>query len=224
MEEQRFRYLDLVMAGFVTVLLVSNIVSAKITRLWVFTFDAGTLLFPISYIFGDILTEVYGYSPSRRVIWTGFFANLVMSGVLILVGRLPPAPGWGYQEAYLRILGLTPRIVCASLIAYWLGAFANSFVLAKLKIFTRGHFLWSRTIGSTVVGQGIDTFLFVGIAFLGVLTPRLLWSVAISNYFFKVGVEVLATPITYRVVNFLKQREGVDAYDYRTNFTPFRWS
>jgi hypothetical protein len=223
MEElKRFRYFDLVMVGFVTVLLVSNIVSTKITQIWVFTFDAGTILFPISYIFGDILTEVYGYRRSRRVIWSGFCANLVMSLIIILVGRLPPAPGWAHQAAYERILGLTPRIVCASLIAYFSGEFSNSFVLAKLKIFTRGRWLWTRTIGSTLVGEGVDTLLFVGIAFLGVLPQDLLLKVILSNYCFKVGFEAIATPITYRIVSFLKRKEGVDVYDYETNFNPFR--
>jgi uncharacterized integral membrane protein (TIGR00697 family) len=220
--EKNFKYFDIVMALFVTVLLVSNVVSAKITRFGPFTFDGGTILFPLSYIFGDILTEVYGYRRSRKVIWTGFFANFLMSAIFILVGLMKPAPGWENQDAYMKILGLTPRIVVASLIAYFSGEFTNSFILAKMKILTKGRWLWTRTIGSTIVGEGVDTLLFVTIAFFGVLPSPLLISVIISNYIFKVGFEVLATPLTYGVCRFLKKKEGVDTYDYGTRFNPFR--
>jgi uncharacterized integral membrane protein (TIGR00697 family) len=216
-----YRFFDVIMALFVAVLLISNVASSKIVLLGPFTFDGGTVLFPLSYIFGDILTEVYGYQRSRKVIWTGFFCAGLMAAIFAVVGTLPPAPDWEGQDAYLRILGITPRIVLGSLIAYWAGEFCNSFTLAKMKIFTRGHWLWTRTIGSTLMGEGVDTLLFVVIAFAGVLPMGLLTSVLISNYFFKVGVEVMATPVTYSVVAFLKRAEREDYYDYDTDFNPF---
>jgi uncharacterized integral membrane protein (TIGR00697 family) len=216
-----FKYYDIILGLFVAVLLISNVASTKILRFGPFTFDGGTLLFPISYIFGDILTEVYGYRNSRRVIWTGFFASLLMSVTFIAVGALPPAPDWANQEAYDRILGLTPRIVIASLIAYFAGEFSNSYTLARLKIVTNGRWLWSRTISSTIIGQGVDTTLFCLIAFYGVLPSGLLWSVIISNYIFKVGFEVVFTPVTYSIVRFLKRREAIDTFDRGTNFNPF---
>lgn len=216
-----YRFFDVIMALFVAVLLISNVASSKIVLLGPFTFDGGTVLFPLSYIFGDILTEVYGYQRSRKVIWTGFFCAGLMAAIFAVVGTLPPAPDWEGQDAYQRILGITPRIVLGSLIAYWAGEFCNSFTLAKMKIFTRGHWLWTRTIGSTLMGEGVDTLLFVVIAFAGVLPMGLLTSVLISNYFFKVGVEVMATPVTYSVVAFLKRAEREDYYDYDTDFNPF---
>jgi uncharacterized integral membrane protein (TIGR00697 family) len=216
-----YRRLDLLTALFVAVLLISNVASSKIVRLGPFSFDGGTILFPASYIFGDILTEVYGYRRSRRVIWIGFFAALLMSATFIVVGLLPPGEGWDGQEAYDRILGLTPRIVLASLAAYWAGEFSNSYIMARMKIMTRGRWLFTRTIGSTIVGEGIDTLLFVGLAFGGVLPSGLLLDVALSNYVFKVGVEALATPLTYAVVSGLKKSEQADVYDYGTNFNPF---
>jgi len=217
-----YRYFDLVMATFVAVLLISNVASSKILDLGPFTFDGGTILFPISYIFGDILTEVYGYSRSRRVIWIGFGCAALMALVFAIVGALPPAEGWGGQEAYMAILGQTPRIVLGSLIAYFAGEFSNSYTLAKMKVFTQGRWLWSRTIGSTIVGQGVDTLLFVLIAFYGLYTPSLLSSIIISNYLFKTGFEALATPLTYQVVNSLKRAENEDYYDVDTDFNPFR--
>lgn len=218
---RKYKYFDIILGIFVAVLLISNVASSKILRLGPFTFDGGTILFPISYIFGDILTEVYGYANSRRVIWTGFFAALLMSVIFIIVGKLPPAPGWNDQDAYQKILGLTPRIVIASLLAYFSGEFSNSYTLAKMKILTRGKWLWTRTIGSTVVGEGVDTMLFVLIAFFGVLPNELLISVIISNYIFKVSFEVIFTPLTYLAVKFLKRGEGIDYYDCGTNFNPF---
>jgi queuosine precursor transporter len=217
-----YRYFDLIMAAFVAVLLISNIASAKILILGPFTFDGGTILFPLSYIFGDVLTEVYGYQRSRRVIWVGFSAAALMAVVFSVVGALPPAPGWENQKAYEAILGTTPRIVIGSLIAYWAGEFSNSFVLAKMKLVTRGRWLWARTIGSTLVGEGVDTLLFVLIAFYGTLPGGLLLTVIISNYVFKCGVEALATPLTYLVVNGLKRAEREDYYDYQTDFNPFK--
>lgn len=216
-----FRFYDIVMALFVAVLLICNVASTKFLVFGPFTFDGGTLLFPLSYIFGDILTEVYGYRKSRRVIWIGFFSAGVMAVTFQIVGALPPAPGWDLQDAYMSILGMTPRIVVASLIAYFAGEFSNSYILAKMKIFTRGRWLWTRTIGSTLVGEGVDSLLFVLIAFWGVFPLELVSAAALSNYVFKVGFEVLATPLTYGVVSFLKRAEGVDVYDYDTNFNPF---
>ncbi len=218
---KQFKYYDIILGLFVAVLLISNVASSKVLDLGPFTFDGGTILFPISYIFGDILTEVYGYRRSRRVIWTGFLAAFLMSVVFMIVGKLPPAAGWENQEAYDKILGLTPRIVLASLIAYFSGEFSNAYTLAKMKIFTQGRWLWSRTIGSTVIGEGIDTALFVMIAFYGVFPGDLLLAILVSNYIFKVGFEALCTPLTYVVIRFLKSREGVDTYDRDTNFNPF---
>ena len=218
---KQFKYYDIILGLFVAVLLISNVASSKVLDLGPFTFDGGTILFPISYIFGDILTEVYGYKRSRRVIWTGFLAALLMSVVFMIVGKLPPAAGWENQEAYDKILGLTPRIVLASLIAYFSGEFSNAYTLAKMKIFTKGKWLWSRTIGSTIIGEGVDTMLFVMIAFYGVFPGDLLLTILVSNYLFKVGFEALCTPLTYAVVRFLKSKEGVDAYDRDTNFNPF---
>jgi len=218
------RHLPTLTGLFVAVLLISNVASAKILKLGPFTFDGGTILFPLSYIFGDILTEVYGYARSRRVIWTGFFAAALMSGVFAIVGALPPAEGWEGQTAYMTILGTTPRIVLASLLAYLAGEFSNSTILAKMKIATAGRLLWARTIGSTLVGEGVDTAIFCLVAFWGTMPAELLWSIILSNYVFKCGVEVLATPATYRVVSWLKRSEGVDHYDRETNFNPFRFA
>jgi queuosine precursor transporter len=216
-----FRYLDLITAAFVAVLLISNIASTKIVAFGPLAFDGGTLLFPLAYIFGDILTEVYGYRRSRRVIWTGFFWLVMMAVMLAIVDWLPPAADWSGQDAFHTILGQTVRIVIASLVAYFVGEFTNSFVLAKLKIVTEGRWLWTRTIGSTLLGQGVDTLIFALVAFYGVLPNELLWAVIVSNYIFKVGVEVLFTPLTYQVVNFLKRTEQEDYYDRNTDFNPF---
>ena len=219
--QKSYRYLDLITAAFVTVLLVSNVASSKILVLGPFTFDGGTILFPLSYIFGDILTEVYGYARSRRVIWTGFNMIILASLVFMIVGALPPAPDWGGQEAYQTILGLTPRIVAASVIAYFSGEFLNSFVLAKLKIATAGKWLWLRTIGSTLIGEGADTLIFVAVAFWGILPSSLLTTIIASNYVFKVGIEILFTPATYWITRLLKRHEQEDYYDRGTNFNPF---
>ena len=219
--QKTFHYFDVLVALFVAVLLISNIASTKIVSLWKFTFDAGTLLFPLSYIFGDILTEVYGYRRSRRVIWLGFFSAFLMSMVLILVGWLPAAPGWEHQSAYEVILGFTPRLVLASLVAYFAGEFSNSYLLAKIKIMMRGKHLWVRTISSTLVGEGIDTVLFCFIAFWGLFSWPLLLAIIISNYIFKCAVEIFFTPATYALVGYLKRKEHEDYYDYGTDFNPF---
>ncbi len=221
MQKQATRYLEIITGIFVAVVIISNITSTKILLLGPFTFDGGTLLFPVSYIFGDMLTEVYGYKASRRVIWTGFLSCLVMSVVIWIVGILPPAADWPFQEAYRNILMYAPRIAIASLIAFSAGEFSNSYILAKMKIWTEGKHLWMRTIGSTLVGEGVDTVLFCVIAFVGLFPTSLLISIIISNYIFKVGIEVLATPITYKVVSFLQRKEGMDVYDRKTNFNPF---
>lgn len=217
-----YKHLDAIATLFVTVLLISNITSTKIVSLGWFTFDGGTLIFPLSYIFGDILTEVYGYSCSRKVIWLGFFCAFLMALTFSLVGALPPAADWKYQAAYNQILGATPRIVAASLIAYWVGEFSNSFILAKLKVLTRGKWLWTRTISSTLVGQVLDTTIFILIAFIGVVPNNILWSLIASNYLFKCGIEILFTPVTYWITGWLKIQEQEDYYDSNTNFNPFR--
>ncbi len=219
----RYKYFDIILGVFVAVLLISNVASTKIVQFGPFTFDGGTLLFPLVYIFGDVLTEVYGYRRARRVIWTGFASALLMSLVFIIVGALPAATDWHSQAAYDAILGLTPRIVVASLVAYLFGEFSNSYILAKMKLWTGGKHLWSRIIGSTIVGQGLDTVLFVTVAFGGILPFGLLVTIIISNYIFKVGLETIFTPVTYRIVGFLKHAEQSDAYDYSTRFNPFTW-
>lgn len=219
--EKNYKYLSTISVLFVAVLLISDIASTKITDIGWLTFDAGTLLFPLTYIFGDVLTEVYGYKKSRRVIWLGLFCAFLMSMVFYIVGKLPADASWNGQEAYDMILGQTPRIVLASLIAFFSGEFSNSYVLAKMKIWTKGKMLWARTIGSTVVGELVDTVLFVLIAFWGVLPTDVLMVIILSNYIFKTGVEVLFTPITYKVIGFLKKKEQEDYYDTNTNFNPF---
>ena len=234
-ERTNYRYLDLVMVLFVTVLIVSNIASsAKIVDWGVslfhipLAFDAGTILFPISYIFGDILTEVYGYRRSRRVIWAGFAMLALTSIVLSLVRVMPGEAGWaqsGGQQAYDQILGgiSSGGIVLASLVAFFAGEFSNSFVLAKMKLLTRGRWLWTRTIGSTLVGEGVDSLLFVLIATLtGVFPWTIFASLIVTNYLFKVGIEVIFTPLTYWMVALLKRLENEDFYDWKTNFNPFR--
>ncbi|MBN1188358.1 MAG: queuosine precursor transporter [Dehalococcoidales bacterium] len=218
---KEYKYFTLITGFFVAVLIISNIASSKILVLGPFTFDGGTILFPISYIFGDILTEVYGYRKSRQVIWIGFAATLLMAAVLSVVGFLPSAPGWENQDAYLKILGTTPRIVAASLAAYFAGEFSNSYLLARMKILTRGRWLFTRTIGSTIVGEGVDTVFFTCIAFAGTVPGNTLVAILVSNYLFKVGFEIVATPLTYALVGFLKKHEQVDVYDRGTNFNPF---
>ena len=216
-----FRYFDILLGIFVAVLLISNIASTKILTFWKFTFDGGTLLFPLSYIFGDVLTEVYGYQRSRRVIWTGFFGAALMSLVLYVVQVLPPAADWLNQDAYESLIGFVPRIVMGSLLAYFAGEFSNSYILSKLKIKTKGKYLWMRTIGSTLVGEGIDTLIFCLVAFYGLLPNSLLISVIVSNYIFKCGVEILFTPVTYLFVGFLKKKEQEDHYDRGISYNPF---
>lgn len=219
---KRFKYYDLIMAAFVTILLCSNIIGAeKVVNVWGFSFGAGILFFPISYFFNDILTEVYGYARSRKVVWAGFAALGFASFMAWVVVTLPPAAGWVHQEAYVIVFGQTPRIVVASLLAFFSGEFVNSYVLAKMKIFTTGKFLWIRTIGSTVAGEAMDSIIFYPIAFYGFWPNDLMITVMLTNYVLKVSWEVVATPLTYKVVGFLKRKEHEDYYDRNTNFTPF---
>lgn len=220
-ETKQYRYLDIITALFVAVLLISNVVAPKITSFGFFTLSAAAVLFPLTYIFGDILTEVYGYARARRVVWIGLLCNVLMAIIFMIVIALPPAADWPNQKAYETILGLTPRIVLASIIGYFVGEIVNSFILAKLKVATKGKHLWSRTLGSTLVGQLFDTALFIGIAFWGILPFGVLVTLVVSNYIFKVGVETVFTPVTYAVANFLKKAEQEDFYDRKTNFNPF---
>jgi uncharacterized integral membrane protein (TIGR00697 family) len=221
-ENRRYKYFDLIMAVFVTVLLCSNLIGpGKPATLGGFTFGAGILFFPISYLFGDVLTEVYGYARSRRVIWTGFAALGFASLMSVVVLALPPAPGWEGQEALKSVFGQTPRIVLASLAAFWAGEFANSYALARMKVATAGKWLFSRTIGSTIVGAGVDSAIFYPVAFLGVWQTKTVVAVMLTNYVLKVLWEVLATPFTYWVVGALKRVEHEDYYDRDTDFTPF---
>ena len=204
---------------FVTCLITANIIAVKVVSLGPFVLPAAVIIFPLSYIFGDILTEVYGYRWARKVIWLGFVCNLIFV-IFVWVGQvLPPAPFWEGQEAYVRILGYAPRLLVASFCGYLVGEFANSFVLAKMKILTRGRWLWSRTIGSTIVGQGLDTLIFITIAFIG--TPSFVVMMILYHWLMKTGIEAIATPFTYAVVNFLKKKEAIDTYDYQTRFNPF---
>lgn len=219
--EPRLKYFSIISTIFVAILLISNTVASKFFHLGPFIWTGAVVVFPLSYIFGDILTEVYGYRRSRKIIWTGFLCLVLMSVVYWVVGMLPSAPGWENQGAYNLILGVVPRVVVASMIAYWAGEFSNSFVLAKLKMFTKGRHLWVRTISSTIVGEGVDTALFAIIGFWGVIPNSILGIAIISGYLFKVGYEIVVTPFTYMIVNKLKRAEGIDVYDYHTKFNPF---
>ena len=216
-----YKHLDFVTASLVAVLIVSNIAATKIIQVGPLAFDGGTFLFPLSYIFGDILTEVYGYKSSRRVIWTGFFWLFVTALTLAIVDGATPAGDYPLQDSFHAILGQTPRIVIASLCGFLAGEFTNSYVLAKMKIWTQGRQLWSRTIGSTLVGELVDTLVFSIIAFAGNMPNDLLVTVIWSAYLFKVAIEVVFTPLTYRIVNWLKRVENEDYYDVETNFNPF---
>ena len=219
---RHFRYFDYVMAAFVAILLLSNLIGAsKLATLGGFTFGAGIMFFPISYVLGDVLTEVYGYANARRCVWAGFAALLFMAFMSYVVVALPAADGWNGQAAYDSVFGSTWRIVAASVIAFWAGEFVNSFVMAKMKILTGGKMLWSRTIGSTVFGQAVDSAIFYPIAFLGIWSNAQVLTVMVTNWLLKVLWEVLLTPVTYAVVGWLKQREGVEVFDQGINFSPF---
>ena len=218
-------------ALFITCLITANIISVKLitlgiepVRLGGFQFPAplpaAIVIFPLSYIFGDILTEVYGYRQARKVIWLGFLCNLIAVLAFWVAGQIPALDS-GVQNAYERILGYTPRLLVASFSAYLVGEFANSFILAKMKIKTKGRFLWTRTIGSTLVGEGLDALIFITIAFGGTMSWALIGGIILTHWLVKTGYEVVATPFTYMVVNFLKKKEGIDTYDHDTDFNPF---
>jgi queuosine precursor transporter len=219
---RHFRYFDYVMAAFVAILLLSNLIGAsKLATVGGFTFGAGILFFPISYVIGDVLTEVYGYANARRCVWTGFAALLFMAFMSYVVVAMPPAADWGGQAAYESVFGSTWRIVLASVIAFWAGEFVNSFVLAKMKVMTGGKHLWARTIGSTFFGQAVDSLLFYPIAFLGIWSTSQVLTVMVTNWLLKVVWEAVLTPVTYAVVAWFKAREGVDVFDTGTEFSPF---
>lgn len=225
---RRLRYFDFVMAAFVTILLLSNVIGAgkvaviDLPFLGEWPFGAGILFFPLSYVIGDVLTEVYGYARARRCIWAGFGALLFMALMSAIVIALPPAASWQGQAAYEQVFGQVPRIVFASIVAFWAGEFVNSYVLARMKIWTKGRYLWTRTIGSTVVGQGIDSLIFYPLAFYGLWDNQTLLIVLATQFALKVAWEALLTPVTYAVVGWLKRREGIDIYDTGTDFTPFK--
>ncbi len=226
----QFRYYDFVMAAFVAILLLSNVIGAgkvavvTLPLIGPWPFGAGILFFPVSYVIGDILTEVYGYARARRVIWAGFAATVFMAFMAWVVVALPPAPSWTNQTAYETVFGQVPRIVFASVCAFWAGEFVNSYVLARMKIWTEGRYLWTRTIGSTVFGQAVDSAIFYPLAFLGAVgwTTHLVVVVLFTQWALKVGWEVLLTPVTYAIVGWLKRVEGVDVFDRGTDFSPFR--
>lgn len=218
---QPAKYFNWITGLFVAVLIISEIGSSKIAALGPLKFDGGTVLFPISYIFGDILTEVYGYKKARQVIWIGFVSVLMLAVTLMVIQFLPPAADWPNQQAYETILGFVPRIVVASVVAYWAGEFSNSYVLAKMKILTKGQWLWTRTIGSTVIGEGVDSLIFTTMAFAGTMPFASVLNIIMTIYVFKVVYEILVTPLTYKIISWLKHKEGVDVYDYQTDFSPF---
>jgi uncharacterized integral membrane protein (TIGR00697 family) len=209
-----------IVALFVTCLITANITAVKLVNLFGYVLPAGILIFPLSYIIGDVLTEVYGYRQARRVIWLGFFCNLVAVVAIWMAQLLPAASFWDAQGAYERILGYTPRLLLASFLAYLVGEFANAFVLAKMKIATRGRWLWLRTIGSTLVGQGLDSLVFIALAFAGTIPLTALIATIVTQWLAKSIYEAAVTPLTYAVVNFLKRREGLDVYDQDTKFNP----
>jgi queuosine precursor transporter len=228
-----YRHFDLLLAIFLVVLLISNLVGQKLCgigpfviggrKIGPFVISGGQLLFPLTYIFGDVFTEVYGYAASRRAIWLGFLANGLLAIMGLITVWLPPAPGWHNQEAFATVFYQIPRLIVASLIAYWCGEFTNSYTLAKMKLWTGGKALWTRTVGSTITGQFVDTIILVIIGFGGTAPPSTLAILAASAYVGKVVYEVVATPLTYLVVGFLKRSEGLDAFDYKSKFNPFHF-
>ena len=219
---RNYRYFDLVMAAFVTVLLCANLIGvSKLTTVAGLTFSCGNLFFPLSYLFGDVLTEVYGYARSRRVVWAGFGALAFAAVMSAVVVALPPADGWTGQAVIEAAFGATWRIALASLVGYWCGEFVNSYTLARMKVLTGGRYLWTRTIGSTMVGEAADTLVFYPLAFYGVWKTPMLLGVMVANYCIKVTWEIIATPVTYRVVNALKRAEDEDYFDRQTDFNPF---
>ena len=231
-KSHNFRYYDLAVHAFVVVLLVSNLVAQKICAIGPFTIGGVTvgpfllsgaqILFPITYIFGDIFVEVYGYGASRRAIWIGFFSAALLAVMALITTSLPAAPEWKNQDAFEKVFGFVPRVLVASLVAYWCGEFANAFVMSKMKLLTKGKHLWTRTIGSTVVGQLVDTVVVIFVIFVGVYDLGTMLNLIFTGYFAKVIYEATATPLTYLVVNTLKRAEGVDVFDEGVNFNPFQ--
>jgi uncharacterized integral membrane protein (TIGR00697 family) len=227
---RRFRYLDALTTAFVVILLVSNLVAQKVIRVgpWgpipAFSTSGAMILFPITYIFGDVFTEVYGYAASRRAIWLGFFGTALLYAISAIVIALPSDPEFTHQAAFVTVFGILPRILIASLLAFWAGEFANSYTMARLKLLTRGRWLWTRTVGSTVVGQAVDTTLVIVITFAGTFTPHKLAEIIVTGYLLKVAYEVIATPLTYLVINALKRAEHTDPFDTHTNFSPFAFT
>lgn len=233
-----YKYLDALTTAFVVILLVSNLVAQKVVQVGPFPMHAfgkafslgpfatsgAMILFPITYIFGDVFTEVYGYAASRRAIWLGFFGTALLYAIGALVIALPPAPGWKNQEAFAAVFGILPRILIASLIAFWAGEFANSYTMARMKLITDGRYLWTRTVGSTVVGQAVDTTLVIVLTFAGTFPVHTLVNIIVTGYLLKVGYEVIATPMTYLVVNWLKRAEHSDVFDRHESFNPFSFS
>jgi uncharacterized integral membrane protein (TIGR00697 family) len=216
-----YKYLDVLTTAFVVILLVSNLVAQKICKIGPFAVSGAVLLFPITYIFGDVFTEIYGFAASRRAIWLGFFGTALLYLMGYITIALPAAPGWHNQQAFATVFGFIPRILTASLIAFWAGEFANSYTMARLKLVTNGHKLWTRTIGSTVVGQAVDTTLVITLTFAGVVPATTILNMIATGYALKVGYEVLATPLTYLVINWLKAAENADAFDRNQSFNPF---
>jgi len=221
-EHNKLSHLFVIIAClFVTSLLLSNIIAGKLIIIGSMILPGAVILFPLAYIFGDILTEVYGYSRARMVIWTGFACNILMVGVFFLVMAIPSPSFFEAEDAFATVLGMTPRIVLASLLAYLLGEFSNAAILSRMKILTGGKWLWTRTIGSTLIGEGIDTIVFITVCFLGVVPNAVLLQMVLYQYLFKVAFEILATPLTYAVVGWLKRREGIDTYDHAVSYNPF---
>jgi queuosine precursor transporter len=229
-----YKYLDALTTSFVVILLVSNLIAQKVCLIGPFSLlgwsigpfavSGAILLFPITYIFGDIFTEVYGYAASRRAIWLGFFGTALLYVIAALVIKLPSAPGWHNQQAFAEVFGFIPRILAASLVAFWAGEFANSYTMARMKLLTNGRMLWTRTIGSTVVGQAVDTIVVITLTFGGIYSARILLNIILTGYALKVCYEVIATPITYLVINWLKRTEHADAFDRHESFNPFSFA
>jgi uncharacterized integral membrane protein (TIGR00697 family) len=221
---RRYKYLDVLTTAFVVILLVSNLIAQKVCQIGPFALSGAILLFPITYIFGDIFTEIYGFAASRRAIWLGFFGTILLYFMGAIIIAFPAAPGWHNQEAFSIVFGFIPRILAASLVAFWAGEFANSYTMARLKLLTDGRKLWTRTIGSTVVGQAIDTTLVIILTFVGTIPLKTLGNMILTAYLLKVAYEILATPVTYLVINWLKKAEQADAFDSNESFNPFSFA
>jgi len=220
----QYKYLDALTTAFVVILLVSNLVAQKVCQIGPFAVSGAILLFPVTYIFGDVFTEIYGFAASRRAIWLGFFGTALLYLIGTLTVALPPAPEWHNQQAFAAVFGFIPRILAASLAAFWAGEFANSYTMARLKLLTEGRMLWTRTVGSTVVGQAVDTTIVVLLTYAGVVPLKTMVNMIATGYLLKVGYEVLATPLTYMVISWLKKAEGAEAFDRHESFNPFNFS